>query len=429
LENASIASVLTNPSGTSEQVHGVPNHNPNVSSSESLARKQLMAELREASTLMAESQTPEAAEFWKNHVVSLQSRLRSLHADDGNLSVGGGNQEHHQQRQHFSQPTNYSPPKYNSNAFFVPPLAQRSMDEEPSLEPDHASKQYQQQRQHPPTQYSPQRSPTHQQYRGVMSSVPPTPQLQAASQHSSGMVDVVSPADLPGGYHFEAEIDGRRFLATVPHGGVGKGETFLCDMRPLEIQQGHGGSGKPSVPQGRWRDRLCDWTAHGAMHIVNVNAVCCPLLALGQVMTRMQLDVFGRPLKVQHDSWRTMRTITLFWVAMNALIYAFFHMKWNKHMPLTVADYVAVTLLNVSMVLYTWYAVAATRSHVRSKYNIREHRFYDLEDNCCATFCLPCTICQLHRHTAPYDALEAQCCTKTGLRDTASLEFLKLSGQ
>ena len=37
---------------------------------------------------------------------------------------------------------------------------------------------------------------------------------------SPAIVDVISLAELPGGYHFEAEIEGQRFLAMVPPGGL-----------------------------------------------------------------------------------------------------------------------------------------------------------------------------------------------------------------
>lgn len=67
---------------------------------------------------------------------------------------------------------------------------------------------------------------------------PPAPQTMLTQTMDPSMagiplVDVVAPADLPGGYHFEAEIEGRSFLATAPAGGVKKGETFSCSMRDL----------------------------------------------------------------------------------------------------------------------------------------------------------------------------------------------------
>merc|ERR1712032_521528 len=59
-----------------------------ATTTESLARQQLMTELREASNLMAESVTPEAAKFWRQHVVELRARLRALYGEDSER--GGG---------------------------------------------------------------------------------------------------------------------------------------------------------------------------------------------------------------------------------------------------------------------------------------------------------------------------------------------------
>jgi hypothetical protein len=52
-----------------------------LSAAETLARQQLLAELREASNFMAESKTKEASNFWRNHVLELQARLRTLQGD------------------------------------------------------------------------------------------------------------------------------------------------------------------------------------------------------------------------------------------------------------------------------------------------------------------------------------------------------------
>ena len=114
---------------------------------------------------------------------------------------------------------------------------------------------------------------------------------------------------------------------------------------------------------------------------------------------------------------------------MNTIIYLAFNYKWARRLPLTIPDYIAVSVLNLVGVVYTLSAVSATRAAARERYLIREYRFYDLEDNCCATFCMPCTICQLHRHTVPYDQLEAHVCTKTGLPANTRLDFMNADGR
>jgi Cys-rich protein (TIGR01571 family) len=365
-----------------------------LSTTEALARQQLMAELREASNLMAESVTPEAATFWRNHVVDLQARLRALHGeggDDVNFAAAEANRQLLEQYNRKTEP----PPKYTVE----PPKF------EPIYQPTFHEPSYEQQRYQPPADRT---------FTPVVEPPAPKRQVVSITRKSAGqakpMVDVIAPANLPGGYHFEAEIQGRRFLATVPAGGVHKGETFSCVMRDLETV----GVG---TPVGRWRDRLCDCGIYGLCHALVCMTILCPLLALSQVMTRLNYDFLGRASDVKRarTAWSTMWSILIFHVMMNGLIYTAYCYKWSENIPLSSADVAAVVLLNASLVVYAIYATLSTRASLREKYMIREHRFFDLEDCCCATFCMPCTICQMARHTAHYDNVDAVCCSATGL--------------
>lgn len=83
------------------------------------------------------------------------------------------------------------------------------------------------------------------------------------------MTKVVAPANLPEGYTFEARVGNKRFLATVPTGGVSKGDTFFTYVRELERVD-------VSVPVGEWRDDLCDCCAFGPLHPLFLNACLCP---------------------------------------------------------------------------------------------------------------------------------------------------------
>mmetsp|Transcript_32051 Transcript_32051/g.48739 ORF Transcript_32051/g.48739 Transcript_32051/m.48739 type:complete len:799 (-) Transcript_32051:314-2710(-) len=357
MENASVASVLTNPS-------------VDVNQTESLAKKQLTAELREASTLMAESQTPEASEFWKNHVLGLQSRLKALHAREQQTkksitvdTISG--EEVLQHKQHPISEAGYAPPPYSNNMYA------------PERKPEYLSP-------------SDGRSPRLEMEPSFKSNA------SRPASPTKEMINVVSPADLPTGYKFEAEVDGRRFLATVPEGGVKKGEGFQCAMKEVEIEGN-------KVPTGAWRDRICDCFRFGWKEPLLWNTLLCPLLVLGQVMTRLSVDALGRPLNKRVNAWGHMIGVTLFWVAGNVFIFSGHHYKMMKTLAISVPDYIAMTFLNVCMLAYAIYAVAATRQVVREKYHIREHRCYDLEDVTMATVCLPCTVGQMARHTGPND--------------------------
>lgn len=141
-------------------------------------------------------------------------------------------------------------------------------------------------------------------------------------------------------------------------------------------------------------------------------------------MTRMKFDYLGRPTapKSGATAFRMTQVIVLFWILVNLAVFSGFHMKWKHDMELSNFDIAAVILVNVVMLVYAIFATSSTRSSLREKYMIREHRFYDLEDCFCATFCMPCTICQMNRHTASFVEYDAVWCSETGLPDGVDID-------
>mmetsp|Transcript_14710 Transcript_14710/g.23170 ORF Transcript_14710/g.23170 Transcript_14710/m.23170 type:complete len:627 (-) Transcript_14710:74-1954(-) len=351
---------------------------------EALARKQLLAELREASNLMAESVTPEAAQFWRKHVVELQARLRSLHEKNGVSRVTGEAEEIMRNNERLLA-------SLQENTGYVPPR----QDE------------FQQVRSRGTIGAS--QSAQHEVDQG---------DIGDPSTERMPMVDVVAPGDLPGGYTFEAEIGGRRFLATVPAGGVGRGETFSSIMRAVDPENAE-------IPSGRWRDSCFAFFKFGPCHPLVLNAVFCPLIALAQIMTRLGFDFLGQPnpnvpKKGPWSTWGMMRLIISFWVFLNAVIMLGLGIKFAANLGVSGADLTSLIMVNLVMFAYAAYATAATRGSLREKYHIREHRFIDVEDYVCATCCMPCTICQMGRHTVSYNEYQGACCTKNGIRDIVS---------
>ena len=211
-----------------------------------VGRQQLLAELKEASNLMAESVTPEAAQFWRQHVVDLQTRLRDLR--DKPERVGTLSGRDNQRR--FTPNTQRGSDVLDNNGIVSPAPCDttqyaasldqirqkslRSVSQDYTLHEDMGS--------------------------GILDS----------ERQGLPMVDVVSPANLPEGYTFEAEIDGNRFMATVPAGGVRKGQTFSCYMRGIDKVDS-------DIPVGRWRDDLFSFRKHGMSHPMFLNSFFCPL--------------------------------------------------------------------------------------------------------------------------------------------------------
>ena len=226
---------------------------------------------------------------------------------------------------------------------------------------------------------------------------------------------VIAPANLPGGYRFEAQLDDRKFLATVPPGGVVKGQTFLTEYRDLDRVI-------MSVPVGHWRDGIFDCLNAGVCHPFLLTTLFCPLIALGQVMTRNRLTWTGGPGPLVE----TRMTFTSMWIILSSYIVlniVFISLPMTKESPFVDSetgdlDWMAagpVVALNVGFVLYIILAVCRTRSSIKKKFMITDGSCGDLEDLCYAVICQPCAICQLGRHTADYSMFRATCCSNTGL--------------
>jgi len=109
--------------------------------------------------------------------------------------------------------------------------------------------------------------------------------------------------------------------------------------------------------------------------------------------------------------------VMAFWLSVNIGLFFGYNVKWSRGYELSVADWAAVAIINGSFVGFVVFVTQSTRSSIREKFLIREQRCHDLEDLCCASLCLPCTVSQMSRHTANYDDYEAVCCSKTGLPD------------
>ena len=182
------------------------------------------------------------------------------------------------------------------------------------------------------------------------------------------------------------------------------------------------------IPVGYWKDGVCDILANGCCHPVVWHSLFCPLVALGQIQQRISLDFLGRP-RFGDDgmSNRALVFVVLgFWALTNLGLFAACNLKWFHGIELSNADVSAIALINIAMYGFVVFVAQSTRSSLREKFMIREERCFDLEDLFCATVCLPCTVGQMARHTANYDAYEAVCCSKTGLpkgvRVTESVE-------
>jgi len=254
-------------------------------------------------------------------------------------------------------------------------------------------------------------------------------------------IRVEAPADLPGGYQMETEIDEEPVLVTVPKCGALQGEIFTpasaCLLSDIHLsQRGGTTASKAYIPVGDWRDGFWDICKHGPCHLTLWNSCCCPLLAAGQLITRLQLTWYGTPganiaqvalafqiivmILVGYFCLRIFVFLTLAYLDPNAEP----KLKYYRDPPPAYFFFAALDdLLFYIFFAFTVIVLRNIRAHMRVRYAIPESERCNCqegcEDVCCSMFC-PCfTAAQMMRHTADYEAYNAHCCTTTGLSKNA----------
>ena len=220
---------------------------------QSLARQQILAEIKETRFLMSGSVTNDAVNFWKKHLEDLNQRLvvltmgeqKNAMENGGGGGEGGGGIDNGPiivTREEFRE---YGGSMGGVGGAGVPsqggeggvgfyPVDQRSVINDTKNYVD-----------------------------GMTSA------SQNKQRDELPICEVVSPSDLPGGYMFEAQLGTKKFLATVPPGGVVRGERFVSPMRELENIQ-------ISVPLGSWRDYAMECFSAGAFHPMFCNTLFFP---------------------------------------------------------------------------------------------------------------------------------------------------------
>jgi len=178
-------------------------------------------------------------------------------------------------------------------------------------------------------------------------------------------------------------------------------------------------------PKGKWRDGPCDCFSY-CCRPVCLNTWFCSSCLLGQVMSRVGLNTFGEPTTAQlarNTFCRVVAIVATIFVLRGAIGASF---PTKKICPDNIEDdffcsdeFVNpnVNTLDVFLQgllgLYILIIIYRTRSAIRKKSGIVGN---GCEDCLCASFCSLCTIGQMARHTADYDALDDDCCSFNGLR-------------
>lgn len=175
-----------------------------------------------------------------------------------------------------------------------------------------------------------------------------------------------------------------------------------------------------NIQMGSWRDSTCDWCK------LYWCTVCCPLISMGQVMTRMNLDAMGSPRR--NPGMSACKILSIVTAALFGLKLVFVAIvaaaasepDSHDNDSALGTSYLLVRLSGIAIGLYLFLLVLRTRTYIRSRYRIREECCIGCEDCCCAWFCSLCAIVQMSRHTADFHTQSASLFTETGLEDRNS---------
>lgn len=207
-----------------------------------------------------------------------------------------------------------------------------------------------------------------------------------------------------------ATVSHRLFFSVVPQpeGGVEEGQVFLAPL-----SKSYDGP-RLAAPTGHWKDNLFDFCSPGFFHPSLWCSLCCTQLAMGQVMTRMQLTWLGSPGPLS----RTRQTFSVvlllvvaFFIFSNALELA--SMPYDAYEGPEFISYIRY-FGNLLFSVWAVYALYKTRETVRARYQIPEEHCAGCEDLCCSVWCSFCVTAQMLRHTGEYENYAGTCCSMTG---------------
>lgn len=237
-------------------------------------------------------------------------------------------------------------------------------------------------------------------------------------------VEVISPATLPEGYKFDAQMGETALTVTVPKGGVEEGQKFSVPLPDGTTAMNESFlQPRINVPVGHWKDGFFSCFRHGFCHPMLCNALVCPLIGNAQVMTRLKLKLNVKPgndIETQKTFFLVLYIVVTFFVLDRILIFSEISLL-SQNGSFTPGSTVIASIRNIielSYLVYQVYTIMMTRKYLRSKYAIRPmYCSEQTEDFCCALCCSCLTVAQMGRHTTDYDTYHSTCCTKTGLPD------------
>jgi PLAC8 family len=201
---------------------------------------------------------------------------------------------------------------------------------------------------------------------------------------------------------------------------------------------------------GKWKDGLCDCCSQGICHPSLWCAWCCPLLLMGQVLTRLKMTWYGTSAVAgayRYTFWTILGIVIVYCIASSVLgcppepptqddidqmmayvdddntandIQSSFQQMMAEYEECPDWKSYTLSCVEVIMTLYSLIVMIRLRRAVRMSYQIKAQSCCGddgtcVEDCCCVFWCSCCTVSQMARQTADYDHIRAVCCSTTGL--------------
>jgi len=235
---------------------------------------------------------------------------------------------------------------------------------------------------------------------------------ETVSDPTTVMVEVTAPATLKAGYTFRATYDGTVFPVVVPEGGVVEGQKIVVPFDPTASYAAG------TTISGAWKDDLCACTRYGICHPSFINAIFCPLILLGQIMTRLKLSWKATETSEETELKKTFKVMV--YVSIIYWTISFFFSPDDVDVDDDGDDdrdgaSPFYNLFSFAYGVFVLITMMRVRKFVREKYQIPEQRCIGCEDCCCSFWCTCCTASQLARQTADYDVEEAYFFSNDGL--------------
>lgn len=239
---------------------------------------------------------------------------------------------------------------------------------------------------------------------------PGTPDVEAGAQS----VMVRAPANLMGGFKFDAWVNGATVEITVPPNGVRAGDLLpvtIPTSAPTNVP-GH------NVTVGHFRDGICDCFNAPACCQSCLWTICCFGCSLAQLVQRSEMLPFGSSCggssKEQSVKNWSITIVVLY------IIYSIFN-----NIRVAILQIIAALIS-----LFLVFALANMRLQIRQKFGIPSDCCINCEylsDCCCSLWCSACVTCQLHRQMNDYQeyrpSFGSLCFTRRGILNSSPLAW------